>query len=64
MPTDPTNAPSRYITVEEFAQMMRIQRRAANELCHRRGFPARKMGKSWRIDTHQLDRYFAEGEPR
>jgi excisionase family DNA binding protein len=54
------------LTPKQVAEILQIGRTRAYELCHQRGFPARRIGKTFRIpkmallewlDTHETDNH-------
>jgi len=45
---------------KELAEFLGVERGAAYELCRRKGFPALKVGKKYRISREAFRRWFEE----
>mgnify|MGYP003131150179 CR=1 FL=1 len=56
METWPGTSPSRLMTVPEVAELLRVHPRTVYRLI-KKDLPARKVGRSWRIDAKKLDEY-------
>ena len=52
----------RFITVEELAEWWEIGITTAYNFVRRKGFPANKIGKSWKIRPEELDSWLAKHE--
>lgn len=45
---------SQYLTIEEVAKMLRVNKRTVYRLAVKGEIPAFKFGRSWRIDSNKL----------
>lgn len=48
---------SMFIDIKELATMFGIGLHAARNMCHAKGFPARKIRGRWRISREKLERW-------
>jgi excisionase family DNA binding protein len=53
----------KYLTIEEVAKMLRLNKRTVYRLAVKGQIPAFKFGKSWRIDSARLEEIF-KGESK
>ena len=49
---------SQYLTIEEVAKKLRVNKRTVYRLALKGEIPAFKFGKSWRIDSAKLEEAF------
>lgn len=49
---------TQYLTIEEVAKKLRVNKRTVYRLAVKGKIPAFKFGKSWRIDSGKLDKLF------
>lgn len=49
-----------YLTIEEVAKRLRVNKRTVYRLAVKGQIPAFKFGKSWRISTEKLNKLFTE----
>lgn len=49
---------SQYLTIEEVAKMLRVNKRTVYRLAVKGEIPAFKFGRSWRIDSNKLEGIF------
>ena len=47
-----------YLTIDEVAKMLRVNKRTVYRLAVKEEIPAFKFGKSWRIDVNKLEKLF------
>lgn len=47
-----------YLTIEEVAKKLRVNKRTVYRLAVKGEIPAFKFGKSWRIDSNKLNKLF------
>ncbi len=51
-----------YLTIEEVAKRMRVNKRTVYRMAQKGQIPAFKFGKSWRISSAKLEELFGENE--
>lgn len=51
----------KYLTIEEVAKKLRVNKRTVYRLAVKGKIPAFKFGKSWRISSAKLEKLFEEG---
>jgi excisionase family DNA binding protein len=51
---------NKYMTVEETAEYLKMPKDTTYDLCKRKGFPAVKLGKQWRVHKDSLDAWFLQ----
>lgn len=51
----------RFLTIEEVARRLRVNKRTVYRLAIKGQIPAFKFGKSWRISSIKLEKLFEEG---
>lgn len=49
---------TKYLTIEEVAKRLRVNKRTVYRLAEKGEIPAFKFGKSWRIDQAKLEELF------
>ncbi|PIS21747.1 DNA-binding protein [candidate division WWE3 bacterium CG08_land_8_20_14_0_20_41_15] len=49
---------NKYLTIEEVAMKLRVNKRTVYRLAEKGKIPAFKFGKSWRIDADKLEKLF------
>lgn len=47
----------KYLTIEEVAEILRVNKRTVYRLAVKGEIPAIKLGKSWRINFEKLEQY-------
>ena len=52
------NMETKYLTIEEVAMKLRVNKRTVYRLAVKGKIPAFKFGKSWRIDADKLEKLF------
>jgi excisionase family DNA binding protein len=54
----------RYLTIEEVAKRLRVNKRTVYRLAVKGEIPAFKFGKSWRISSVKLEKMFEENKKK
>jgi len=56
-----TNAMTNWLTLEEAAKYLKMGKSTLYDLARKGNIPAHKMGREWRFDADELDRWIKTG---